>query len=50
MNGVVPGHGGSVRPCEYFELIGGTGLNGLCALLFARFVRAIELRPRIFEV
>ncbi|KAH8749168.1 hypothetical protein BGZ57DRAFT_959493 [Hyaloscypha finlandica] len=42
MNGVVPGHGGSVRPCEYFELIGGTGLNGLCALLFARFCYTVN--------
>jgi hypothetical protein len=44
MNSVVPGHGGNVRPCEYFDLIGGTGLSGLCALLFARFVRATGLR------
>ncbi|KAH6721025.1 hypothetical protein BKA61DRAFT_150212 [Leptodontidium sp. MPI-SDFR-AT-0119] len=42
MNAVVPGNGGSLRPCEYFELIGGTGLNGLSALMFSRFCYTID--------
>lgn len=43
MNAVALGNGGSLRPCEYFELIGGTGLNGLSALMFSRFVCAVKL-------
>lgn len=39
MDPVAKGYGGRIRPCEYFDLIGGTGINGLCTLLFARFVR-----------
>ena len=38
MSTVISGDGGNVRPCEYFNLIGATGLSGLCALLFIRFV------------
>lgn len=38
MGHVVPEDGGNVRPYEYFDLIGGSGLSGLCALLFVRFV------------
>lgn len=38
MGGIAPTTGGDVRPCEYFDLIGGSGLSGLCALLFVRFV------------
>lgn len=38
MSGVVSEDGGNVRPYEYFNLIGGSGLSGLCALLFVRFV------------
>lgn len=41
MDPVAQGHGGRIRPCEYFDLIGGAGINGLCALLFARFVRVL---------
>jgi patatin-like phospholipase/acyl hydrolase len=38
MNSIVPSRGGEVRPCEYFDLMGASGLPGLCALLFVRFV------------
>ena len=38
MNGVTSGQGGAARPHEYFDLIGSSGLSGLCALLFVRFV------------
>jgi hypothetical protein len=38
MANVVPGNAGQVRPCEYFDLIAGSGLSGLCALVFIRFV------------
>ncbi|KAH7234652.1 uncharacterized protein BKA55DRAFT_543837 [Fusarium redolens] len=34
---VAPGHGGHVRPSEYFDFIGASGPNALCALLFVRF-------------
>ena len=39
MDRVVPGSGGDVRPCEYFDIIGASGPNALCALLFVKFVR-----------
>ncbi|KAK0113950.1 hypothetical protein ONS95_014195 [Cadophora gregata] len=42
MNGIAPDHGGDLRPNEYFDLIAGTGLNGLCALLFARFCYTVD--------
>jgi hypothetical protein len=42
MDRVSQGYGGRIRPCEYFDLIGGAGINGLCALLFARFVRILQ--------
>lgn len=42
MERVVPGNGGKVRPCEYFDVIGGSGLNALCGLLFVRFVRDFD--------
>jgi len=42
MDPVAQGCGGRIRPCEYFDLIGGAGINGLCALLFARFVRILR--------
>ena len=38
LNRVVPGNGGSVRPAEYFDIIGASGTNALAALLFVRFV------------
>jgi hypothetical protein len=48
MDQVAQGSGGRIRPCEYFDLIGGAGINGLCALLFARFVRILNglIQPR----
>jgi hypothetical protein len=39
MNLIIPGKGGTVRPAEYFDIIGASGPNGLAALLFVRFVR-----------
>jgi patatin-like phospholipase/acyl hydrolase len=38
MGHVISGDGGDVRPCEYFDLMGGAGLSALSALLFVRFV------------
>lgn len=39
MNRISPGQGGSIRPAEYFDMIGACGPNGLLALLFSKFVR-----------
>lgn len=38
MGKVIGTAGGKARPCEHFDLIGGSGLSGLCAILFVRFV------------
>jgi hypothetical protein len=47
MGRAISGDGGCVRPCEYFDLIGGSGLSGLCALLFVRFVGFVSLHALI---
>lgn len=47
MGRAISGDGGCLRPCEYFNLIGGSGLTGLCALLFVRFVGLVFLKTRI---
>jgi hypothetical protein len=39
---IVPGKGGQFRPCDYFDLIGASGPNALCALLFVRFVSSFS--------
>jgi hypothetical protein len=38
----VPGNGGSIRPSEYFDIIGASGPNALLALLFVRFVSQVH--------
>ncbi|KAF2007547.1 hypothetical protein P154DRAFT_614874 [Amniculicola lignicola CBS 123094] len=42
MNRVIPEGGGNCRPSQYFDLIAGTGLAGLCALLFSRFNYTVD--------
>lgn len=38
MNRVTSGRGDDARPCEYFDLLGGSGFGGLAVLLFVKFV------------
>ncbi|KAJ8110730.1 hypothetical protein OPT61_g6498 [Boeremia exigua] len=42
MDRVDPEGGGNCRPSQYFDIIAGTGLTGLCALLFVRFNYTID--------
>jgi hypothetical protein len=38
---IKPREASDLRPCEFFDLIGGSGPSGLLALVLARFVSAL---------